>query len=296
MLYLFAGILFSTLMVLIFKWFQVFKVHTFFAILVNYLVALIAGGISFGTFPDPLHIMEKPFFPFAVIIGFCFVTIFSLMAHTAQKAGPTLTSVSARMSLVIPVMFGIIYFGESSPWWKMAGFFLAVPAVIFSSRQSAGGKTNLKYLPLALLLFAGNGFIDTMLSFSQQEKVGENEKSLFIITVFLCATLIGITWFFVSGQFKKNLGNPLKNITGGFILGIINFLSLYCVLSALASNEMESSVFFAFLNIGIIITTALGSMLIFKEKLSGWNFFGIGLATIAIVLVGWETLRNALGI
>lgn len=289
MIYLLLCMVITTLMVLMFKWFQIFNVNTNVALTINYLVAGSFAATQLDSFPDISEIESKPYLPYALIIGFLFMMIFVLMAYTAQKSGPTIASVSARMSLVLPVMTGILYFGESATWLKIAGFVLTVPAVYLSSVKDASGQQKNKWgWLLPPMLFLGSGIIDTVMSISQKE-TGSADDPFFIVLVFFFAALTGVFYLLFTKGFSP-IASPGRTIAGGLILGIVNFFSLYTMLKALGSNEMESSVLYAFNNIGIIITTAIASVLIFREKLSWKNQLGIGLAALAILLTGWETI------
>ena len=51
------------------------------------------------------------------------------------------------------------------------------------------------------------------------------------------------------------------------------------------------STVFAAMNIGVIILGSLIGIFIFKEKLSKWNYAGLGFALIAIVLITLSKLH-----
>lgn len=247
--------------------------------------AFSGGGIETG------HIAGEPFLPLAGILGLCFVCIFSLMAYTTQKAGATVTSVSGRMSLVIPVLFGILYLGQTAGALKVTGIAVALPAVFFASVKG-DGKMNMKYFYLPFLLFFGNGLVDLLISYSQHHYVTEEKSPLFTFCLFAAAFTIGLVYYLVSGSYRNARNRPGITVTGGIILGLFNYLSLFSAIGALNSGMLESSVFFPFNNIGIIVTTAIGSWLIFREKLSVMNWLGIILGVIAIILTGWEALQG----
>lgn len=292
MFYLGLCIASSTMMIFIFKWFQRFGVHTFSAILVNYLVAMACSAFSSGGI-EAGHITGEPFLPLAGILGLCFVSIFSLMAYTTQKAGATVTSVSGRMSLVIPVLFGILYLGQTAGALKITGIAVALPAVIFASVKGRGNM-DMKYFHLPFLLFFGNGLVDLLISYSQHHYVTEEKSGLFTFCLFAAAFTTGLVYYLVTGSHKNARNRIVSTLTGGIVLGFFNYLSLFSAIGALNSG-MESSVFFPFNNIGIIVTTAIGSWLIFREKLSVVNWLGITLGIIAIIFTGWEALKGIFG-
>ena len=42
-----------------------------------------------------------------------FIIVFNLMAITTQRSGLSVVSVATKMSVVVPVLFGLIYYKES---------------------------------------------------------------------------------------------------------------------------------------------------------------------------------------
>jgi hypothetical protein len=107
-IYLLLSIVFSTFINLVFKWFSVFKVNKIQAILVNYLVCFSIGFILSGDF-NLLKIIGSDWFKYCIILGSLFVAIFLSMAMTTEKYGVSVNAVSAKMSVIIPVLFAYVY-------------------------------------------------------------------------------------------------------------------------------------------------------------------------------------------
>src|SRR5690606_8296622 len=108
MTYLVLSILFSTVLYVIFKLFTRFKINTLHAIIVNYIVALTIGFSVSSIEINPSSIYQSSWFFGALALGFLFIFIFNIMAITAQRNGLSVVSVASKMSLVIPIVFGII--------------------------------------------------------------------------------------------------------------------------------------------------------------------------------------------
>ena len=73
----------------------------------------------------------------------------------------------------------------------------------------------------------------------------------------------------------------------GIIFGIPNYLSLQFIFEALNTDGLEPSVVYPLVSMGIVLTTALAGLVFFKEKLSLSNWFGIGLAVVAIATLAY---------
>ena len=289
MIYLLLSILSSTLIFVVFKLFDRFKVNTFHAIVVNYIVACTCGIFVYDAPLEIEKIVSNGWFVYTVLLGLLFIVIFYLMALTTQRNGLSVVSVATKMSLVVPVIFGLIYYKESLGHFKFIGIILALIAVFLASIKSRRGiKIRRSTLIFPLLVFIGSGIIDTSLKYLEDTHVAENDVAIFSSTIFGSAAVIGILFLgirMVQGKFKF----AAKNVIGGIFLGIPNFFSVYFLVLALRSDVLESSGIFTVNNVAVVLTSTLVGILLFKEELSAKNWLGIGLAVISIVLITSNT-------
>ncbi|MGB0177494.1 MAG: EamA family transporter, partial [Owenweeksia sp.] len=179
MSWLILSIICSTLIFVLFKLFDQWKVNNLLAIVVNYVVAYLVGGIDHGFEVAPWQTPEYPWFTSVLILGFLFITLFQIMAFVSQKIGVSVVSVAVKMSLIIPVLFGLIYYGEKFSVTKIAGVVLALLAVYLATRKKEKIKTRPLYAWLPIFLFVASGFMDVFIKFNQQEKVPAAEHSIF---------------------------------------------------------------------------------------------------------------------
>ncbi|RZK12730.1 MAG: EamA/RhaT family transporter, partial [Flavobacterium sp.] len=66
---------------------------------------------------------------------------------------------------------------------------------------------------------------------------------------------------------------------------IFNFGNILFYLKAHREMSENPSTVFAAMNMGVIIAGSLIGIFIFRERLSKWNYLGLGLALVAIVLI-----------
>ena len=285
MIYLILSILSSTVIFVTFKLFDRFKINRFHAIVVNYMVAASCGIIAFKGALIPGEIINKDWFLYTVALGMLFIVIFNLMAITTQRSGLSVVSVATKMSLVIPIVFGLVYYKESLGVLKLTGIILALFAVYLASLKTKKGlKIDKRNLIYPLLVFLGSGIIDTSLKYLEDTHVAENEVAIFSSTIFAAAAVVGIlilTFQALRGKFVFEW----KNVIGGFFLGIPNYFSVYFLVHALRSNILESSGIFTVNNVAIVMTSTLVGIWLFKEKLMTKNWLGIFLAVVSIVFV-----------
>lgn len=284
MIYLLISILASTLIFVIFTLLGKYKINTLQAIVVNYFTAFITGVLSSNETLNTKEIINKDWFYGALFLGFLFIIIFNIMALTAQRNGLSVASVSSKMSVIIPAIFGIYMYNESLSLLKTAGILLALLAVYLTSIKAKSGKTHLKNLWLPIVVFLGSGIIDTLLKYIETSYVSKNSISLFSATIFAIAGIIGIV--IISAQaIKGELKFDYRSIFGGVALGIVNYYSIYMLLKALQINNFESSNIFTINNVSIVMFSTLLGLLFFKEKLNLLNWLGIAAAILSIALV-----------
>ena len=285
MFYLLISICISSFLFVIFKLFDVLKVNTFQAIVVNYFVAAVLGFYLSNNSVSFQEIPNQPWFIGAFLLGIMFILVFNVMALTSQKNGLSVASVSSKMSVVIAIVFGVWYYEESLGFIKLSGILLALIAVYLTSVKEKK-ETTVKQVSLLfpILLFFGSGAIDTSLKFIETSFVEEGGVPLFSATIFGCAFILGMTillYQIVKGTFRFEF----KNILGGILLGVPNYFSIVYLLKALSTDGMESSTAFTLNNVGIVILSTLFGLFIFKEKLIWKNWLGIVIAIVSILLV-----------
>lgn len=285
MFYLLISICISSFLFVIFKLFDVLKINTFQAIVVNYFVAAVLGFYLSNNSVSFQEIPNQPWFLGAFLLGIMFILVFNVMAQTSQKNGLSVASVSSKMSVVIAIIFGVWYYEESLGFVKLFGILLALIAVYLTSVKEKKETTEKQVsLLFPILLFIGSGAIDTSLKFVETTFVQQGGVPLFSATIFGCAFILGMTillYQIVKGTFRFEF----KNILGGILLGVPNYFSIVYLLKALSTDGMESSTAFTLNNVGIVILSTLFGLFIFKEKLIWKNWLGIVIAIVSILLV-----------
>lgn len=280
MIYLVLSILFSTVLYVIFKLFTRFKINTLHAIIVNYIVALTIGFSVSSIEINPSVIYHSSWFFGALALGFLFIFIFNIMAVTAQRNGLSVVSVASKMSLVIPIIFGVLLYNESLNIVKLIGIILALVAVFLASVKSEN-NISLKNLFYPVLLFLGSGIIDTSLKYLEINFVSKESIPMFSATIFMFAAFAGLLF----ALFKRDVKLQWKNLIAGIILGVPNYFSIVFLIKALSVNGIESSTVFTVNNVAIVALSTLIGLIAFKEKLHLKNRIGILLAIISILLV-----------
>ena len=165
MIYLLLSILASTAIIVIFKLFEKYKANTLQAIVFNYYSAFLCGILLYDSTINISKIVSSVWFYGAIALGFLFILIFNLMALTAQRNGLSVASVAAKMSVVIPILFGILVYNETAGLQKIIGILFALIAVYLTavkpnSKFNLSEKIKLNYtnniIALCIIIFILN--------------------------------------------------------------------------------------------------------------------------------------------
>jgi drug/metabolite transporter (DMT)-like permease len=285
LIYLLLSILASTIIFIIFKLFEKFNINILQAIVVNYCIAFTTGILAYKGTITISQLPNLDWFYYTLVLGSLFIIVFNLMAITTQRSGLSVVSVATKMSVVIPVLFGLLYYNESLGAIKLFGIGIALIAVYLTSNKSNQRTViNRKLIVLPILVFVGSGIIDTSIKFLEDAYVANNDVPLFSAIIFLAAAIIGFIIIIIqviSGSFKFEF----KNVIAGICLGVPNYFSIYFLVKTLRSDILESSGIFAINNVSIVTLSTFAGIFLFKEKLIRKNWIGIGLAILSIILI-----------
>lgn len=285
MIYLLLSIVCSVLLGFIFKLFGRYGVDSFQAIVFNYFTCVMCGGLYAGTIPvGPAPGDEGQWLPYAIGLGAVFIAGFTGAAVTVRYFGVTVSQIMQKMSILMTVPFAILVYHESAGWLKVTGVVMALASIIlvnWPQKPSQSGttvKAGPLWIPVITWLLAG--IIEITFLWVNGENYVEPGNVNFISTVFCTAGLLGLS-IAAYGWLTQKRSFSWRNVAGGIILGVPNFGSMYFLLLALGGG-LEGSFVFPVVNVGIILVTTIGAVLLFHEHLSKINWIGVVLALAAI--------------
>ncbi len=286
MIYLILAILFSTAIFVVMRLFKRFELDNHQALSWNYATATVIGfamSAANGALTSPV---SEPWFPLSILTGFWFILTYMLMVVSSQRSGVTVTSLSSKLSVVIPTLFGVLFLKEALGLTQVAGIVLALTALFLvvggkDKKQVNTEKTTLIVL-LPILIFFGTGIGDVLMKITETANGHENDPTFmvaFIYGVSFVFSLLLMGYDLLRGKSKWQW----KNALGGVVLGAVNFFSTYSVYQAM--RVFDNVVLFPVYNIGVVCLTALAGWLLFKEKLTWTNYLGLVIAIIAVLLI-----------
>ena len=275
-------ILLFNVLIIVFKMFEKYNVDNLQALIVNYITAGICSYFFLEQDFSLIIVLNSDWLYHAIIIGTLFIIVFNFYAYGIQKVGISISTVANKMSLIIPVCAALFLYPETESFTYLKGtaFFLALLGIYLSSTN--GGKLSFdkKYLWLILLVFVGQGLSDSIFNDFAQKFPNEGGY-LFFMVLFLMASVSG-SLMIAGKSFKTRKPLQLKSVIWGIIFGVPNFFSLVFFLKALVT--MESSTVFPLVSMGVVVSSSLIGMFLFKEKISNINWIGILLSLSAIYI------------
>lgn len=283
MIFLLLSILSSTIIAIVFKIQDRMKIKLFPVIVLNYFAATTFGLLLNDVKITPEEIIHSSWIYGALLIGAFLIVGFYLIGFSTQKIGISITTISNKMSVVIPMLFSIIIYSEPISEIKIIGIAIALVSVFLSVLRKRKKEFDFKFIYLPILLFIVIGSIDSIVKFAQ-DKLTEDQIPVFTAISFGISGLTGIIVSFFNNTKFKDFLNP-KIILTGIIIGSANFGSMYFMIQALNKSGLDSSVVFGINNICVISLSVIFAFLVFKEKLRLVNWIGVALSIFAMILL-----------
>ena len=285
MFYLAASVTSSILILVLFRYMTGTTAVTRHAIAFSYLVSVVTGLVAFES-----RWHEFPVFWIApaALEGLAFYIVFRLMAMTAQQNGVAVASVATKMSVVIPVMIGVLLLDETLGILKLLGVLAGLVAVVLvavnrnQSPEEVAGEGRWR---LPILVFCSTGLIDASFKLLQVWGLSDSQFLPFIVCVFACAFLASMVHHALSADKKINRSSFLF----GAGLGVANFGTVFFIMKALAIPGWESSIIFPINHFAVVAVSVLAGLMLFREKLSKRILAGLVLATLSIVSLAVST-------
>ena len=290
MIFLVFSILSSAAIYVIFKFLDRLKINTFNVIVINYITAAILGLLLTQNQTDIFPIYKNAWFPYSIIIGVLFIMTFVIIAKSSQIVGIAITTVSNKMSVIIPIAVSIIIDPlDVLTNFKAIGIAMAILAVFLSVYRKRKVEFDPRNIYLPIILFLSMGLVDSIVKYAQQYHVNDNVLPIFTVILFIMSAITGlVTKLIRRTSFKELLDK--KILLWGIGLGISNYGSLYFLIKALnyknsLGNSMDGSIVFGINNLGIIALSVIIGLLVFKEKFLKINWVGIIISLFAIYIL-----------
>lgn len=285
MLYLSLSILSSCTLLWMFRYFSDKNLNIQGIITINYVTCLMSTLVVNIDEFNFQNINYESFNIYAFILGSLFILTFNIMSKTVTYFGIMISSVTQKMSLIAPIILGVMLYGENLTVFRIIGIVAAMSAILVINmpfNKDPEQKRKLIFWGFPFLTWLLSSIIDAAF-YLLGKSTGSKQSALFLATLFGTAASLGILLMII--QKIKNADTiPWHIVPYGIILGIPNFMSIHYLMKAIGQG-WDASLMFPINNVGIIAISMLGALLIFKEKANKYKLMGVTLAISAVLLI-----------
>ncbi len=292
-----ASIILSTGLFAVFKFVGKKGIDQFPVIIVNYITCFVLGNLILGDRHIlKLETINTPGFWPLLSLGMLFVGTFFLMAKSTHESGAAASSMASKMSMIIPILASVVFWGEAVNIQMIVGIFLAISSVYIISTMGSNLNSDPHSLPpkkfniVLILVFFGSGMVDTLLNVFKQLNYNEFNNEQKAALTFGGAMISGLLVGLLKRARKSNSDAPKNQLVltliSGIVLGSINFYSVVALYAAIDAFSDNTAVMFSLNNVGVVVlSTAVGWF--FGERPATRVFWGMGLAILSILVLAF---------
>ena len=278
MIYLILHIVLSSCFLIIVRWAQNRKQNIVNVGAVNYIICAVIAVFLFLLKPPSNY--SGISFLLGAINGVCYINVFFITIFILPWKGAALTSAVARRAMILPLLAGIIFWGERPTSVQFVGIALACLSLILIGQREVG-IAGTKVPPIIAVIMTVAFLIEGSALTSQEafKYLGSpDEITLYVLTAFIIAGTMSII-ILISRHQRPSI--PEMMIGG--VLGIVNNVQLVFLLKALES--LPGFIIFPAASAGsLLITTCLAGLFL-KERLVSLTYTIIVISIISLILL-----------
>lgn len=247
---------------------------------INYIVAAILIA-PFFAMTETQH-MTRAATGTGATMGVCYFIAYFFVIYAIRWVGASSATVISVLSLLVPIGFGIFWWGDEPTLPQVFGIALGVASLLLiggQKKESIGSVEKPWFAPIMLGLF----FVLCGLSRLAQEAFRHwsttDEIMTFNFAAFATAAVPSIIVLVM-----RRKGISRTELAFGFAMGLANFLQTQFILESL--QRFPGFIVFPVVSAGGIILTTLIATRTLGERLTVKSYIGIAIAALAMVLLG----------
>ncbi|MCB5271219.1 MAG: hypothetical protein LHW56_05190 [Candidatus Cloacimonetes bacterium] len=234
----------------------------------NYFVASISGALTMKSAPAAATGFDLGF---GLIIGAFFLGGFWIYQKSIVANGLSLSVGAMRISMIVPILISLIFFGEHLGPLNLLGIILGVAA--FSLGADPKALRNFLWI---IALFAVSGLSDASMKIFKE--LGSGNEDLFVYLIFSSAFVYTLLAILIS-----RLRFEPKYILYGFALGLPNRYSTVFFLKSL--DSIPAAIAYPLLAVSIVIMSIISDILFWKKRPVGKDYILWLLLILSLILL-----------
>ncbi|MFC1726215.1 hypothetical protein ACFL4T_11360 [candidate division KSB1 bacterium] len=247
----------------------------------NYIIASIIGWI-FVIYTGSISISTSTFL-IGGIGGVLWPVMFFSLMWGVRIFGLSIVGSVIRISLIIPVMFAVVFLSETLSVFVILGIIGTFLAFYLLRKPAPDTKTDKRAFWFFPLIVIGFGITDLWVNIFNNYGV-ESEKFLFMVLIFTFSAVITLAVNFLQ-KIKSDKGSVMR----GVILGIPNFFSTFFLMESLKTAEFvkdSAAAYTIYAAFGVFLAFSAGAVF-WKERVTVFNVLGAAAAICAIILLNF---------
>ena len=278
MIYIVINILLSSAFILGTRWAQHRQTDILSVGAVNYIVSFVCALLVFQL--DETKAVSIAACASGATTGAAYFVAFFFLATTLQWKGAALASVVSRLSILVPILCGILIWHEQPSTMQYAGIALACVALGLIRR----GRLHLDmsqlpwYAPLHVALFFVVAGVSRLGTEAFHQTAASYEKPSFLLAAFGLSAFASVLLMLI----RRRLPGRQELLFGAGI-GLTNISQTFVILKAL--DVYDGFIVFSMVSAGGVVFTTLVAVFLMGEKLTRASCIGIAIATIALVML-----------
>lgn len=278
MIYIVINIVFASAFILGTRWAQHRQTDILNVGAVNYLVGFVGALMVYQL--DETRAFSIPAVASGATTGAAYFVAFFFLASTLRWRGAALASVFSRLSILIPILCGIVIWHEQPSPMQYAGIVLACFALALIRR----GRLHFNlaqlpwYAPLHMTLFFIIAGVSRLGQEAFHQTASPHEKPAYLLAVFGLSGLASIVQMIARRRLPGR-----QELVFGTGIGVANICQTFVMLKAL--DAYDGFVVFSMVSAGGLVFTALVAVFLMGEKLTRASWLGIAIAVVALVML-----------
>ena len=240
----------------------------------NYCICSLLGAGYAGFRLVPV---QTPGFPVTLFLGLVsgilYLAALVMFQTNTAKRGIVLSSVFVKLGLLVPIAASVLFFREVPTAAQIAGFAIAVAAIVLINWQKDSSRFGLGLIVMLLL----SGGADVMAKFFDvygQEAL----SSLYLFYTFGMAFLLCVILVI-----RKKEHPGFREILYGILMGVPNFFSAKFLLASL--GHLPAVVVYPSFSVGTLLIVTLTGVLLFRERLRKAQWIALAAILAALILL-----------
>lgn len=223
------------------------------------------------------------------------IALFLMFKMASLGSGPvSITSLIGCCSLIVPTLFGLIFYEETVNYLQIIGLVVLFVALYLCVDPKSNMKISKKWIIFCVIFFLCAGASGVLLKMYNKSGFSAEMNTMMIITA-LTAMVSFVIIYVVGGLLRKRQNKPflsmeknkkslLWSVLFMFLCGLVS--GGYQRLNMYLTGALPSILFFPTFNGVVIFLSCASGVVLFKEKLSVKQIIGLILGVVCIMLVG----------